>query len=357
MNFPGLRSTKMLAIFVASCMLAACAIKPSVQVSNASQSDLQLEKLYIYSFLDVRQNNLGSNYLTMFEMLLAEELTKRNVNSKQLWFNRSQTALHTAMIDSVTLGSPYGRNSTTQVPVKRTIAENRANETSFGARYRMTLFPKNISNNAYAIYIDIEDAMTGKLVWYATMNGHNFNWVIADEVPEQRARLSVQSIIEALDGSHLLPAATPQGPTSAKPAAATSLPSPPAGQAMLLQNLDGQLQPPASTSAKAATLARLRESNRTTSDAGEQDLSYAERIRRRVRPNIVLDESVDGNLVAVVKLGLAPDGSLRSTELVKPSGNTIWDTAVLHAVERSVPYPAADNGKVPPALSLTFRPQ
>lgn len=338
-------------------MLAACATKPSIQVSNASQSDFVLDKVYIYSFLDVRQNNLGNNYLAMFEPLLAEELAKRNVNSKQLWFNRSQTARHTAMMDTVTFAGLNHRNSTTQVPVKRTITENLADESSFGARYRMTLFPKSISNNAYAIHIDIEDATTGKLVWYATMNGRNFNWVIADEVPEQRARLSVQSIVEALDGSHLLPSATPQAPTYAKPAAATSQPTPPAGQATSLKDLDGLLQPPASTSANAATLAKPQELSRTASDAREQGLSYAERIRSRVRPNIVPDVSVGGNPVAVVKLSLAPGGSLRSTELVKSSGNAIWDAAVLRAVERSVPYPAADNGKVPPAMSLTFRPQ
>lgn len=343
---------------VASCLLAACAIKPSVQVSNASQSNLQLDKLYIYSFLDVRQTNLGDNYLTMFEMLLAEELTKRNVNSKQLWFNRSQTARHTAMIDTVTLANPYQRNSTTQVPVRRTIAENLADETSFGARYRMTLFPKSISNNAYAVHIDIEDVATGKLVWYATMSGRNLNWVMADEVPEQRARLTVQSIIEALDGSHLLPAATPFVSANAKPAAAaTPQSAPPAGQAMSLQALDGLLQPTAPTSATAATPAKQQEGNRGTTGASEQGLSYAERIRRRVRPNILPGESVEGNPVAVVKLSLAPDGSVRSMELVKPSGNAIWDAAVLRAVERSVPFPAADNGRVPPALSLTFRPQ
>ena len=342
-------------MLVASCLLAACAIKPSVQVSNASKSNRQLDKLYIYSFLDVRQSNLGDNYLTMFEMLLAEELSKRNVNSKQLWFNRSQTARHTAMIDTVTLANPYQRSSTTQVPVRRTIVENLADETSFGARYRMTLFPKSISNNAYAVHIDIEDVATGKLVWYATMNGRNLNWVMADEVPEQRARLTVQSIVEALDGSHLLPAATLLATASAKPAV-TSQPAPPAGQAVSLQALDGLLQPAAATPANAATLAKLQEGNRGTAGASEQGLSYAERIRRRVRPNILPVDPVDGNPVAVVKLNLAPDGTVRSMELVKPSGNAIWDAAVLRAVERSEPFPAADNGKVPPALSLTFRP-
>ncbi|MHA6913042.1 hypothetical protein ACQUJO_07900 [Ralstonia pseudosolanacearum] len=170
--------------------------------------------MYIYSFLDVRENNLGRNYLAQFEKIIDDELQKRKVRSKQLWFNKSGTALHTAMIDRATFTSLYVRKSTTEVPVKRTIAENMVDEASFGANYRLILFPRNISNetyNSYEIHLDIQDAITGRLLWYATMKGGNFNWVVQDEVPEQRARLAVQSIIEALDGSHLLPVAAPLG--------------------------------------------------------------------------------------------------------------------------------------------------
>jgi colicin import membrane protein len=86
-------------------------------------------------------------------------------------------------------------------------------------------------------------------------------------------------------------------------------------------------------------------------------INYAERIRSRVRPNILPNEQVAPNLVAVVQLNLAPDGSLLSSHLIKPSGSATWDAAVLRAVERSVPYPAADNGTVPASFTITFRPQ
>lgn len=211
MKFINLHAVRALLQLAAVSVLAACATKPSIDVSNASASDFKLQQVYIYSFLDVRESNLGRNYLAQFERILDDELQKRQVRSKQLWFKKSGTALHTAMIDKATFTSLYVRQSTTEVPVKRTIAENMADEASFGANYRLILFPKNISNNTYEVHLDIEDTATGRLLWYATMKGGNFNWVIQDEVPEQRARLAVQSLIEALDKSHLLPAASPLG--------------------------------------------------------------------------------------------------------------------------------------------------
>jgi len=219
-----LQAVRVLLLLAAVAVLTACATKPSIDVSTASRSDFQLQRVYIYSFLDVREANLGRNYLAQFERILDSELQKRRVRSKQLWFKNSGTALHTAMMDKPTFTSLYVRQSTTEVPVKRTIAENRADEASFGAAYRLILFPKNISNNTYEVHLDIEDVSTGRLLWYATMKGGNFNWVVQDEVPEQRARLSVQSIIEALDKSNLLPVgAAPNIVDSRAPATPTSV--------------------------------------------------------------------------------------------------------------------------------------
>lgn len=86
-------------------------------------------------------------------------------------------------------------------------------------------------------------------------------------------------------------------------------------------------------------------------------LSYAERIRRLVLPNVAPKATIPGNPVAVVRLNLAPDGTLLSSALARRSGNADWDTAVMEAVARSAPYPAADNGKVPATFTITFRPR
>ncbi|GAB7549684.1 hypothetical protein CS8_093960 [Cupriavidus sp. 8B] len=87
------------------------------------------------------------------------------------------------------------------------------------------------------------------------------------------------------------------------------------------------------------------------------DYSYAERVRRRVRPNIVIDKDMEGNPTAVVEVWLAPDGALLRSRLTKSSGNPAWDTIVLRAVERSDPFPRAENGKAPAVFTITFRPK
>ena len=65
---------------------------------------------------------------------------------------------------------------------------------------------------------------------------------------------------------------------------------------------------------------------------------------------------VDGNPSAEVEVRAAAGGSIISKRLVKSSGNKDWDEAVLRAIDRTNTLPS-DNGRVPPALILVFRPK
>lgn len=84
---------------------------------------------------------------------------------------------------------------------------------------------------------------------------------------------------------------------------------------------------------------------------------YAERVRQRVKPNIIFNEDVSGNPAAVVAVHMAPDGSVLSTRLAKSSGNAGWDQAVLRAVARSDPLPRDENGVAPSNINITFWPK
>ena len=91
---------------------------------------------------------------------------------------------------------------------------------------------------------------------------------------------------------------------------------------------------------------------------GTASAGYAERVRAKVKPNIVFDaEGISGNPSAVVAVTMAPDGSILSKRLTKSSGNGAYDEAVLRAVERSDPLPRDTNGKAPSSVTLTFRPK
>ncbi len=90
-------------------------------------------------------------------------------------------------------------------------------------------------------------------------------------------------------------------------------------------------------------------------DAGPS-ASYAGRIIAKVKPNIVLTESVPPTLRAVVEVRAAPDGTIVGRRLVKSSGNKEWDDAVLRAIDRTEVLPRDVDGRVPSPMEIGFTP-
>ena len=92
---------------------------------------------------------------------------------------------------------------------------------------------------------------------------------------------------------------------------------------------------------------------------GNAPPGWTDKVVRKVKPFIVFNpESISGNPAAVVKVNLAPDGAILSTELVTSSGNAGWDRAVLLALTRAESLPKDDNGKIPQReVKLTFKPK
>ena len=84
---------------------------------------------------------------------------------------------------------------------------------------------------------------------------------------------------------------------------------------------------------------------------------YAGRIKARIKPNIVLTTSVAGNPLATVEVRLAPDGTIVSRRLTKSSGSPAWDETVLRAIDKTEVLPKDIDGRVPPLISIDFRPQ
>jgi colicin import membrane protein len=84
--------------------------------------------------------------------------------------------------------------------------------------------------------------------------------------------------------------------------------------------------------------------------------SYAGKIVARIKPNILLTETVTGNPAADVEVRASPTGTILSRKLVKSSGNKDWDDAVLRAIDRTAELPRDLDGRVPPVLVITFTP-
>lgn len=135
----------------------------------------------------------------------------------------------------------------------------------------------------------------------------------------------------------------------------------------ILQQASSALQKQQIEQARAAQLARLRavagEGNGGTQGAASGNgaaglAAYADKVRARVRPNIIFNTDVlNGNPAAVVAVELAPDGALMSKQVVRSSGYADWDAAVLAALERSTPLPRGADGKVPARFTITFKPR
>ncbi|MDO8449047.1 MAG: cell envelope integrity protein TolA [Rhodoferax sp.] len=85
--------------------------------------------------------------------------------------------------------------------------------------------------------------------------------------------------------------------------------------------------------------------------------SYAGRIRASIKPNIVFADDTAGNPVAEVEVRTAPDGTIISRKLTKPSGVNSWDDAVLKAIDKTGKLPRDVDGRVPNALIISFRPR
>ncbi len=83
--------------------------------------------------------------------------------------------------------------------------------------------------------------------------------------------------------------------------------------------------------------------------------SYAGRIKARIRPNIVFADEVAGNPTAEVEVRAAADGTILGRKLVKSSGVTAYDNAVLRAIDKTEILPRDEDGRVPASLLLVFR--
>lgn len=88
------------------------------------------------------------------------------------------------------------------------------------------------------------------------------------------------------------------------------------------------------------------------------EATYAERIRAKIRGNIVLPPDVKGNPSAVFEVVQLPSGEVISAKKTKSSGHAGYDDAVERAILKSSPLPKADDpGLFSRSLNLRFCPQ
>lgn len=85
---------------------------------------------------------------------------------------------------------------------------------------------------------------------------------------------------------------------------------------------------------------------------------WVDRIRAKIRGNIVLPPDLQGNPEAQFLVVQLPTGEVLSSKLVKTSGHRGYDEAVERAILKSSPLPRPDKAEIfERELRLTFRPR
>ena len=91
--------------------------------------------------------------------------------------------------------------------------------------------------------------------------------------------------------------------------------------------------------------------------AGLPDAGYIDKIRTKIRSNVVVPSDIKGNPEAVFDVVQLPTGEVLSARLVKSSGHKLYDEAVERAILKSSPLPKPDKPEqFVREFSLRFKP-
>jgi colicin import membrane protein len=156
------------------------------------------------------------------------------------------------------------------------------------------------------------------------------------------------------------PKPKPEPPPKPKPEpVAKPKPAPPPDESMMQRLLAEALQKEQQTFAadreRQALKAQLERESQAARNRAMQ--TWIDKIRAKIRGNVVLPPDIRGNPQAEVLVTQLPTGEVLEAKLVSPSGHTAYDDAVIRAVLKSSPLPKPDSaGLFRRDLLLKFRP-
>ncbi|MDZ7858374.1 cell envelope integrity protein TolA [Sphaerotilus sp.] len=108
------------------------------------------------------------------------------------------------------------------------------------------------------------------------------------------------------------------------------------------------------TPARATTGTGSSSGGGTAAQSSGPSAGYAGRLRAYLKPKLVYTGRNIGSTPAVVRLRVAPDGTILSRELIKSSGQADWDQAVLDAIDRAGVVPRDIDSRVPPVIDIPW---
>lgn len=82
--------------------------------------------------------------------------------------------------------------------------------------------------------------------------------------------------------------------------------------------------------------------------------NYSGRIAASIKRGMVYTKTVVGNPRVEVEINAAPDGTILSRRVTKPSGTPSWDQAVLDAIDKLTRLPLNESGRVPSTIPIGY---
>lgn len=185
-------------IFGLAAAVVGCASNQFKTVAPAAEGlSLRNTKVYAYSFLDLRDAELGPSMLTAIDRQLTQALAKSGVTLAVLRFKDSEVG-HTFS----------ATNGGMAVPVRQTIESSAKEEQALGADYRLIVFPSKMTLSGawkfYDIRWELIDIKTGKRVWSSISQGKHLTMWKNDEDPESRAKTIVVGAVEEMKKGGLI---------------------------------------------------------------------------------------------------------------------------------------------------------
>ncbi len=197
-------------VILLSVFFTGCAMNTRYSPSDPYRGTRDVRSIYVYSFLDLREKEIGKLFLSEVERLLGEEFEKRSIKQAQFWFERSSIRGEFALSSAPAGRTWMGPRSEMRVPVREVIQANTNNEQALGATHRLIIFPSGTVTGGlgpnFSVKWDLIDTSSGHLNWTASSHSTSTNWVNNDENALERARSFVSDFFaQMVAGGVLVP--------------------------------------------------------------------------------------------------------------------------------------------------------
>jgi hypothetical protein len=146
--------------------------------------------VYVYSFLDIREQLLGHDCLVRLNADLVDALKALGADSKVR--SHKDVVGAPSYVATISAGYRGGSSSRGTVPIVETIFANATDERATQARYRLIVLPSTFSTRGawqfWTIRWTLVDVGSGRIIWSTTTEGRRLIWINVEEGGEVRAK-------------------------------------------------------------------------------------------------------------------------------------------------------------------------